>query len=135
MRPQPQPLQNSKTSTLRTSLRSGNTMGIGEGARPRQGQNAAQPHQGLPIVSFSFSLLLGLRFLEALSSSRPAELTMQRPGKQKSYDEYPGGLHYEHYTCFIHHSAAYPLEGDMFNSPIPCLSHHLYRSAFTTVFS
>ena len=23
----------------------------------------------------------------------------------------------------------------MFNSPIPCLSHHLYRSAFTIVFS
>ena len=27
-----------------------------------------------------------------------------------------------------------PLEGDMFNSPIPCLSHYLYRSAFTAAF-
>ena len=31
-------------------------MGIGEGARPRQAQNAAQPHQGLLSVSFLFFL-------------------------------------------------------------------------------
>ena len=71
-------------------------MGIGGGARPRHAQSAAQPHQGLPIVSFFFFLFSGLRVPEALSGSRPAELTMQQPGKQKSYDEYPGGLHYEH---------------------------------------
>ena len=75
-------------------------MGIGEGARPRQAQNAAQPHQGLPSVSFLFFpfsfLPTGLRSPEALSGSRPAELTMQQPGKEKGYDEYPGGLHYEH---------------------------------------
>ena len=72
-------------------------MGIGGGARPRQAQNAARPHQGLPTVSFFFFLLLsGLLFKEALSGSRIAELTMQHPGKQKSYIECPGGLHYEH---------------------------------------
>ena len=77
-------------------------MGIGEGARPRQAQNAAQPHQGLRSVSFlffSFSFLFlptGLRSSEALSGSRPAELMMQQPGKKKGYNEYPGGLHYEH---------------------------------------
>ena len=75
-------------------------MGIGEGARPRQAQNAAQPHQGLPSVSFLFFLFsfspIGLRSPEALSGGRPAELTMQPPGKEKGYDEYPGGLHYEH---------------------------------------
>ena len=60
-------------------------MGIGGGARPRQAQNAAQPHQGLPIVSFFFFLLLsGLLSQEALSGSRIAELTMQQPGKQKA---------------------------------------------------
>ena len=60
-------------------------MGIGGGARPRQAQNAAQPHQGLPIVSFFFFLLLsGLLSQEALSGSRIAEHTMQQPGKQKA---------------------------------------------------
>ena len=75
-------------------------MGIGGGARPRQAQSAAQPHQGLPSVSlffpFSFFFPTGLRSPEALSGSRPAELTMQQPGKEKGYDEYPGGPHYEH---------------------------------------
>ena len=71
-------------------------MGIGEGARPREAQNTAQPHQGLPSVSFLFFLPIGLQSPEALSGSRPAELTMQQPGKEKGYDEYPGGLHYEH---------------------------------------
>ena len=74
-------------------------MGIGEGARPRQAQNAAQPHQGLPSVSFFFFLFFlptGLRSPEVLSGIRTAELTMQQPGKEKGYDEYPGGLHYEH---------------------------------------
>ena len=110
-------------------------MGIGGGARPRQAQSAAQPHQGLPSVSFFFfSFLffsLGLRLPEALSGSRPAELTMQQPGKDKGYNEYTGGLHYEHFYTPIR---SLPLEGDMFNSPTPCLSHHLYRSAFTAVF-
>ena len=31
-------------------------------------------------------------------------------------------------------SRSLPLEGDMLNSPIPCLSHYLYRSAFIAVF-
>ena len=77
-------------------------MGIGGGARPRQAQSAAQPHQGLPSVSsfyffsFPFFLPTGLHSPEALSGSRPTELTMQQPGKEKGFDEYPGGLHYEH---------------------------------------
>ena len=77
-------------------------MGIGGGARPRQAQSAAQPHQGLPSVSsffFPFFIIIlstGLHLPEALSGSRPAELTMQQPGKEKGYNEYPGGLHYEH---------------------------------------
>ena len=46
---------------------------------------------------FTFYFLpKGLRLSEALSGSRPAELTMQQPGKEKGYDEYLGGLHYEH---------------------------------------
>ena len=50
------------------------------------------------ILFFLFlsSLPTGLRSSEALSGSRPAELTMQQPGKEKGYDQYPGGLHYEH---------------------------------------
>ena len=77
---------------------------------------------------FSFLFLpTGLRSSEALSGNGSAELTMQQPGKQKSYDEYPCGLHYEHFYTPIR---SLPLEGDMFNSPIPCLSHYLYHSAF-----
>ena len=78
------------------------------------------------IFTFYF-LPTGLRLSEALSGSRPAELTMQQPGKDKGYNEYTGGLHYEHFYTPIR---SLPLEGDMFNSPIPCLSHYLYRSAF-----
>ena len=86
-------------------------MGIGGGARPRHAQSAAQPHKGLPIVSFFFLLSSGLHFPEALSGSRIAELTMQQPGKQKSYVECPGGLYYEQYTYFTYHPAAYPSRG------------------------
>ena len=65
------------------------------------------------VLFFSFFLFLptGLRLPEALSGSRPAELTMQQPGKEKGCDEYPGGLPYEHLICFKHHSAAYPWRG------------------------
>ena len=83
-------------------------MGIGGGTRQRHAQSAAQPHQGLPIVSFFFFLFSGLRFPEALSGSRIAELTMQQPGKQKSCVECPGGLYYEQYTCFTYYPVAYP---------------------------
>ena len=86
-------------------------MGIGEGARPRHAQNAAQPHKGLPVVPFFFFLFAGLRFPEALSGSRNAELTMQQPGKKKNYVECPGGLYYEQYTCFTYHPVAYPWRG------------------------
>ena len=87
-------------------------MGIGGGARPQHAQSVDQPHQGLPIVSFfPFFLFTRLCFPEALSGSRLAKLTMQQPWKQKSYVEYPGGLYYEHYTCFAYHPAAYPWRG------------------------
>ena len=86
-------------------------MGIGVGARPRHARRVARLHQGLPIVSFFFFLFAGLRFLEALPGSRLAELMMQQPGKQESYIECPGGLYYEHYTCFTYHPVAYPWRG------------------------
>ena len=57
MRPQPQPLHDCKTSPSRTSLRSGDTMGIGGGARPQQTQSAVRPHQGLPSVSLFLSFI------------------------------------------------------------------------------
>ena len=52
----------------------------------------------VPFFSFSFLLFspTGLHSLEALSGSRPAERTMQQPGKKKGYNDYLGGLHYEH---------------------------------------
>jgi len=58
MRPQPQPLPNCKTNPPRTSLRSGDTMGLGGGARPKQSQSAARPHQGLTSVSLFFIIFL-----------------------------------------------------------------------------
>ena len=42
----------------------------------------------------------------------------------------PGGLYNEFYTCFTYNPAACPLEGNMSNTPISCLPHFLYRSAF-----
>ena len=75
---------------------------------------------------FSFFLRTGLHAPEALSGSRPAEFTMQQLGKDKGYNEYTGGLHYEHFYTPIR---SLPLEGDMFNSLTPCLPHYLYRSA------
>ena len=84
------------------------------------------------VVLFSFIftfyfLHTRLRLSEALSGSRSAELTTQQPWKDKGYTEYTGGLRYEHFYTPI---CSLPLEGDMFNSRIPCLSHYLYRSAF-----
>ena len=76
-------------------------------ACPESGSTAP----GAPNCVILFFLFSGLRFLEALSGSRIAELTMQQPGKQKSYVECPGGLYYEQYTCFTYHPAAYPWRG------------------------
>ena len=75
-------------------------MGIGEGHdhdRPRVRLNHTRGSQVCRFFfPFSFFLPIGLRSPEALSGSRPAELTMQQPGKEKGYDEHSGGLHYEH---------------------------------------
>ena len=64
-------------------------MGIGGGARPRHAQNAAQPHQGLPIVSFfffsSFFLLSGLHTSDDLFGNSTAAQTMQDLGRQTSH--------------------------------------------------
>ena len=81
--------------------------------------------------SFFFFLPTGPRSSEALSGSGPAELTMQQPGEDKSYNENTGGLHYEHLYTPIR---SLPLEGDISNSPIPCLPHYLYRSALLAEF-
>ena len=81
---------------------------------------------------FTFYFLpIGLRLSEALSGSRSAELTMQQPGKDKGYNEYTGGLRYEHFYTPI---CSLPLEGDMSNSPNPCLPHYLYQSALIADF-
>ena len=109
-------------------------MGIGEGHdhdRPRMQLNHTRGSQVCHSF-FTFHFLpTGLRSSEAMSGSRPAELTMQQQGKDTGYNEYTGGLHYDHFYTPIR---SLPLEGDTFNSPIPCFSHHLYRSAFTAVF-
>ena len=75
-------------------------MGIGEGHDHDWPRMRLNHTRGSQVCRSFFSLFLflptGLRSSEALSGSRPAELTMQHPGKEKGYDEYPGGLHYEH---------------------------------------
>ena len=100
---------------------------------PDRGSTTPGALKCVVLFFFSFFLFLptGLRSPEALSGSRPAELTMQQPGKDKGYNEYTGGLRYEHFYTPI---CSLPLEGDMFNSPIPCLSHHWYRSAYPAIF-
>ena len=79
------------------------------------------------FILFSFFLFLssGLHLLEALPGNRPTGLTMQQPGKDKGYDELLGGLHYEHYICFIHHSAAYPWRGTCLI--VPSLAYRTIR--------
>ena len=62
--------------------------------------------RGSQLCHSFFFLFSGLRFPEALSGSRIAELTMQQPGKQKSYVECLGGLYNEQYTCFTYHPTA-----------------------------
>ena len=52
--------------------------------------------KGLPIPPFLFYILSGPNYSEGLSGNTLAELTMQQLGKEKGYNEYPGGLHYEH---------------------------------------
>ena len=97
---------------------------------PDYGSTAPGALKCIILFSFVFTfyfLPIGLRLSEALSGNGPTELTMQQPGKDKGYNEYTGGLHYEHFYTPVR---SLPLEGDMFNSPIPCLSHYLYRSAF-----
>ena len=57
MRPQPPPAHDRKNNTPRTSLRFGDTMGTGEGARSQWTQSAVRPHQGLASVPPFFFLL------------------------------------------------------------------------------
>ena len=80
---------------------------------PECGSTTPGAHKCATLFLFSFFLPTRLRSPEALSGSRPAELTMQQPGKEKGCDVYPGGLPYEHLICFIHHAAAYPWRGTL----------------------
>ena len=139
MRPQPQPSQDRKTGPSRTSVRSGDTMGIGEGARPRQAQNAAQPHQGLSSVSFfffSFYLFFTHRtpFVRGpvrQQTCRTHDATTREGERLRQISRWSP---LRALNLFYAPFRSLPLEGVMFNSPIPCLSHYLYRSALTTVF-
>ena len=115
MWPQPQPLHNCKTGPSRTSLHSGDTMGIGGAARPRKAQSAAQPHQGLPSVSFYFFFLF----------SYPQDSVHQRPypavdlpnsrcnnqGRRKATTSIQVVSITSIKSVFIHHSTAYPWRG------------------------
>ena len=106
-------------------------MGIRGGAQPRHAQNAAQRHLGAPYSAVSFFYILsGPNYPEGLSGNTLAEHTMQQPGREQATSKCPGGLYNDLNTCFYLKSRSLPLEGDMSNNPISCLSHYLYRSAF-----
>ena len=139
MRPQPQPLQNVKTSPSCTPLRSEDTMGMGRGARPQLLQNAAQLHQGLSSVSlfFSFSFLFFthrtpfVRGPVRQQTCRTHDATAREGERLRRISRWsPLRALNLFYTPFC----SLPLDRDMFNSPTPCLSHHLYRSSLTAVF-
>ena len=120
MRPQPQPLHNCKTSPSRTSLRSGDTMGIGGGARPRQAESADQPHQGLPSVSLFFFFLFTHRtpFTRGpvwQQTCRTHDATA-REGERLRRTLRWSPL--RALNLFNTPFCSLPLEGDMFNSPI-----------------
>jgi len=57
MRPQPSPAHDRNNNTPRTSLRFGDTMGTGEGARSQRTQSAVRPHRGLASVPPFFIFL------------------------------------------------------------------------------
>ena len=131
MRPQPQPSQNCETSATRTSLRSGDTMGIGEGARPRQAQNAAQPQKGLPMVPF-FLFLFFSSYSQDSVFQKPCpavDLPKSRCNSQGSRKA-TSSIQVVSITSIIpvSHTIPQPALGtDMLNSPTFFLSHYLYR--------
>ena len=90
--------------------------------------------KGLPISPFSFlhtfrTQLFGRPVRQYTRRTHDAT-AMARTGCVKC----PGGLYNELNTCFYLKTRSLPLEGDMSNNPISCLSHYLYRSAFTAAF-
>ena len=133
MRPQPQPLHDCKTNSLRTSLRSGDTLGIGGGTRPRQDQCAAQPHQGLLSVSIFFFLYS--YFIHRTPFVRdPVRRRICRTHDATAREErrLRRTIRWSPLRALNLLNTPFrslPLEGDMSNSPIPCLPHYLNRSA------
>ena len=133
MRPQPQPSQNCKTGPSRTSLRSGDTMGIGGGARPQQAQSAARPHQGLTSVSPFFIFLLCIHRTPFTRGSVRRRTCRTHDAAVREGRRLRRTLRWSPLRAlnlFYAPFRSLPLEGDMFNSPTSCLPHYLYRSAF-----
>ncbi len=121
MRPQPQPLQNCKNGPSRTSLRSGDTMGIGGGARPQQTQSAVRPHQGLPSVSL-FLYFICLFFIQNSVQRRTCRThdATAREGQRLRRT-----LRWSPLRALNLLNTPFrglPLEGDAFNSSNPLLS-------------
>ena len=99
----------------------------------------AQPHQGLSSVSFFFFFFLFIfthrtpfvRGPVRQQTCRTHDATAREGERLQRISRWsPLRALNLFYTPF----RSLPLEGDMFNSPTPCLSHHLYHSAFTSVF-
>ena len=86
--------------------------------------------KGLPISPFSFlyTFRTGLfgRPVRQYTRRTHDATARERTRRVKCL----GGLYNELNTYFYLKTRSLPLEGDMSNNPIPCLSHYLYRSAF-----
>ena len=137
MRPQPQPLQNCKTGPSRTSLCSGDSMGIGGRGTTTTGPKCGLTTLGAPkcvILFFLFFLTHRTPFTRgpvgqltgrthdaiAREGKRPRRTSRWSPLRTLNPSYRP--------------LRSLPLEGDMFPSPAPCLSHYLHHSAFIAVF-
>ena len=140
MRPQPQPSHDCKTNPPRTSLRSGDTMGLGGGARPQQTQSAARPHQGLTSVSlFCYFYFPSLYTQDSVhqrpcpAANPPNSRCNSQGGKKAATNTQVVSITSIKFD-YIHQSAAHPWRGTCLISPIPCLPHYLYHSALIAEF-
>ena len=121
MRPQPSPAHDRKNNTPRTSLRFGDTMGTGEGARSQWTQSAVRPHQGLPSVLL-FLYFISLFFIQNSVRRRTCRThdATAREGQRLRRT-----LRWSPLRALNLLNTPFrglPLEGDAFNSSNPLLS-------------
>ena len=136
MRPRPQPSHDCKTNPPRTSLRSGDTMGLGRGTTtidPECGSTTPGAHKCVAFFYFPSLYTQDSVHQRPCPAANPLNSRCNSQGGKKAATNTQVVSITSIKFDYIHQSAAHPWRETCF-SPIPCLPHYLYHSALIAEF-